>query len=84
MYPELVKVLRDYFSPKQLEIMQKSKFYSRSRKPGENEYNMASCVCLTIMFLTNTGHLFISTKLQCRSHPSLQTNAYDAWCLEKF
>ena len=35
-YDELVKVLTDHFSPKQSEIVQRSKFYSRSRKPGEN------------------------------------------------
>ena len=32
----MVKVLTDHFSPKQSEIVQRSKFYSRSRKPGEN------------------------------------------------
>ena len=36
LYIELVKVLTDHFSPKQSEIVQRSKFYSRSRKPGEN------------------------------------------------
>ena len=35
-YADLVKVLTDHFSPKQSEIVQRSKFYSRSRKPGEN------------------------------------------------
>ena len=35
-YAELVKVLTDHFSPKPSEIMQRSKFYSRSRKPGES------------------------------------------------
>ena len=35
-YAELVEVLTDHFSPKQLEIVQRSKFYSHSRKPGEN------------------------------------------------
>ena len=35
-YTELVEVLTDHFSPKQSEIVQRSKFYSRSRKPGEN------------------------------------------------
>ena len=35
-YAELVEVLTDHFSPKQSEIVQRSKFYSRSRKPGEN------------------------------------------------
>ena len=33
---ELVEVLTDHFSPKQSEIVHRSKFYSRSRKPGEN------------------------------------------------
>ena len=36
MYAELVEVLTDYFSPKQLETVQTYKFYSHSRKPGEN------------------------------------------------
>ena len=36
LYTELVKVLTDHFSPKQSEIVQRSKFYSRLRKPGEN------------------------------------------------
>ena len=35
-YEDLVKVLTDHFSPKQSEIVQRSKFYSRSRKPGKN------------------------------------------------
>ena len=35
-YEELVKVLKDHFGPKQSEIVQRSKFYSRLRKPGEN------------------------------------------------
>ena len=35
-YEELVKVLKDHFSSKQSEIVQRSKFYSRLRKPGEN------------------------------------------------
>ena len=35
-YAELVEVLTDHFSPKQSEIVQWSKFYSRSRKPGES------------------------------------------------
>ena len=35
-YAELVKVLTEHFSPKQSEIVQRSKFYSRSRKLGEN------------------------------------------------
>ena len=35
-YEELVKVLKDHFSLKQSEIVQRSKFYSRLRKPGEN------------------------------------------------
>ena len=35
-YEDLVKVLTDHFSPKQSEIVQRSKFYSWSRKPGEN------------------------------------------------
>ena len=36
LYAELVEVLTDHFSPKQPEIVQRSKFYSHSRKPGEN------------------------------------------------
>ena len=37
MYDELVKVLTDRFSPiNNWEILQKLKFYSHSRKPGEN------------------------------------------------
>ena len=36
LYEELVKVLIDHFSPKQLKIVQKFKFYSCSMKPGEN------------------------------------------------
>ena len=35
-YAELVEVLIDHFSPKQSEIVQRSQFYSRSSKPGEN------------------------------------------------
>ena len=35
-YTELVEVLTDYFIPKQSEIVQRSKFYSHLRKPGEN------------------------------------------------
>ena len=35
-YEDLVKVLKDHFSPKQSEIVQRSKFYSRLRVPGEN------------------------------------------------
>ena len=35
-YTELVEVLTDHFSLKQSEIVQRSKFYSCSRKPGEN------------------------------------------------
>ena len=35
-YTELVKVLTDHFIPKPSEIVQRSKFYRRSRKPGES------------------------------------------------
>ena len=35
-YAELVKVLTDHFSPKPSEIVQRSKFYNRSRKPNES------------------------------------------------
>ena len=35
-YAEMVEVLTDHFSPKQSEIVQRSKFYSHPRKPGEN------------------------------------------------
>ena len=35
-YAELVKVLTDHFSPKPSEIVQRSKFYNRSRKPKES------------------------------------------------
>ena len=35
-YAQLVKVLTDHFSPRPSEIVQQSKFYNRSRKPGES------------------------------------------------
>ena len=35
-YADLVKVLTDHFSLKPSEIVQRAKFYSRSRKPGES------------------------------------------------
>ena len=35
-YAELVEVLTDHFSPRQSEIVQRSKFHSHLRKPGEN------------------------------------------------
>ena len=35
-YTELVAVLTDHFSSKQSEIVQRSKFYSHSKKSGEN------------------------------------------------
>ena len=36
IYAELVEVLTHHFSPKQSEIVQRSKFYSRLRKPDKN------------------------------------------------
>ena len=36
LYADLVKVLTDHFSPKPSEIVQRAKFYGRSRKPGES------------------------------------------------
>ena len=36
LYADLVKVLTDHFSSKQSEMVQRLKFYSWSRKPGEN------------------------------------------------
>ena len=42
---ELVEVLTDHFSPKQSEIVQRSKFYSRSRKPGENILSYVAELC---------------------------------------
>ena len=35
-YADLVKVLTDHFSPKPSKIVQRAKFYRRSRKPGES------------------------------------------------
>ena len=36
LYTDLVKVLTDHFSLKLSEIVQRAKFYNRSRKPGES------------------------------------------------
>ena len=44
-YAELVEVLTDHFSPKQSEIVQRSKFYSRLRKPGENILSYVAELC---------------------------------------
>ena len=44
-YVEFVEVLTDHFSPKQSEIVQRSKFYSRSRKPGENISSYVAELC---------------------------------------
>ena len=44
-YAELVEVLTDHFSPKQSEIVQRSKFYSRSRKPGEKISSYVAELC---------------------------------------
>ena len=45
MYAELVEVLTDHFSSKQLEIVQRSKFYSRLRKPVENILSYIAELC---------------------------------------
>ena len=44
-YAELVKVLTDHFSPKQSEIVQRSKFYNQSKKPGENVSSYVAELC---------------------------------------
>ena len=38
-------MVADHFSPKQLEIVQRSKFYSRLRKPGENISSYVAELC---------------------------------------
>ena len=44
-YAELVKVLTDHFSPKPSEIVQRSNFYSHSRKPGESISTFVAELC---------------------------------------
>ena len=48
MYAELVKVLTGHFSPKQLEIVQRSKFYNCSRQPGKNISSYLAKLCDTV------------------------------------
>ena len=45
---EFVKVLIDHFSVKQLEIVERFKFYSHSRKPGENILSYVTKFCVLV------------------------------------
>lgn len=44
-YAELVEVLTDHFSLKPSKIVQHSKFYSHSRKPGESILTFVAELC---------------------------------------